>query len=285
MSFIRNDTGEVRLAWRLILAILLYVAVAVLLQLVPISLFTASLVRSGMTQGNALERARTLIFQDPVSSTAIGILSGLAGLLIVWFLVKVIERSDFAWRTVGLDWKSSSLLAILLGGMLALVLFFASIWIGHVRGLSASSLSASTMGLSIPILIQKLVLYLGMGFGEEVVFRGYVQTKLVKRYRAVWGVLAAAVIFTLLHQVSYRLSPVTALSGVMLWTTMGALYLLSKSLYLVGTFHGVMNTLLNTLYFEIDDVSSMVVHALALLLVIVVALVQPRVSGGRSNPS
>jgi hypothetical protein len=42
---------------------------------------------------------------------------------------------------------------------------------------------------------------------------------------------------------------------------------LSKSLYLVVMFHGVMNTLLNTLYFEVGDISSMVVHALALLLV------------------
>ena len=174
---------------------------------------------------------------------------------------------------------------ILLGVVLALLLFIASILTEHVRGLSGSSLTFPMMGASIPILIQKLVLYLGMGFGEEIVFRGYVQTRLVKRYRAIWGVLAAAVIFTLLHQISYRLSPVTILSGVMLWTTMGALYLLSKSLYLVGMFHGVMNTLLNTLHFEVGDISSMVVHAFALLLVIGFAILRPRVSGSRSNPA
>jgi hypothetical protein len=76
------------LAWKLILVILLYVAVAVLLRLIPISLFTAFLVRSGMTHGNALERANTIILEDPVCSTAIGTLSGLMGLVIVWFLVK-----------------------------------------------------------------------------------------------------------------------------------------------------------------------------------------------------
>ena len=203
----------------------------------------------------------------------------------MWFLVVVIERSSFTWKAVGLDWRSNSLPAILLGAILALLLFIASILTGHVRGLSRSSLNTPMMGVSIPIFIQKLVLYLGMGFGEEVVFRGYVQTRLVKRYRAIWGVLAAAVIFTLLHQISYRLSPVTILSGVMLWTTMGALYLLSKSLYLVGMFHGMMNTLLNTLHFEVGDISSMVVHAFALLLVIVFAVVRPRVSGRRSNPA
>jgi membrane protease YdiL (CAAX protease family) len=285
MSVVRNDTGEVRLAWRLILGILLYVAVAVLLRLIPIGLYTASLVRSGMTRGDALERANTIIDQDPVCSTAIGTLSALMGLLIVWFLVVAIERSSFTWKTVGLDWRSNSLLTILLGAVLALLLFIASILTEHVRGLADSSLTFPVMDVSIPIFIQKLVLYLGMGFSEEIVFRGYVQTRLVKRYRAIWGVLAAAAIFTLLHQISYRLSPVTILSGVMLWTTMGALYLLSKSLYLVGMFHGVMNTLLNTLHFEVGDINSMVVHAFALLLVIVFAVVRPRVSGSRSNPA
>jgi membrane protease YdiL (CAAX protease family) len=285
MSVVRNDTGEVRLAWRLTLAILLYVAVAVLLRLIPIGLYTASLVRSGMTRGSALERANTIILQDPVCSTAIGILSALVGFLIVWFLVVVIERSSFTWKTVGLDWRGNSLPAILLGTILALLLFIASALTGYVSGLSGSSLNTPMMGVTIPIFIEKLVLYLGMGFGEEVVFRGYLQTRLVKRYRAIWGVLAAAVIFTLLHQISYRLSPVTIVSGVMLWTTVGALYLLSKSLYLVGMFHGVMNTLLNTPHFEVDDISSMVVHAFALFLVIVVFIVRPRVSGSRSDPA
>jgi membrane protease YdiL (CAAX protease family) len=284
MSIFRNDAGEVRLAWRLILAILLYVAVSVLLRLIPMGVYTASLVRSGMTRENALE-TNAIILEHPVCSTAIGTLSGLIGLLIVWFLIVVIERSSFTWKSVGLDWRSSSLPAILLGAVLALLLFAASIWIGYVRDPSASSLSVPRMGASIPILIQNLVLYLGMGFGEEVIFRGYVQARLVNRYRAIWGVAAAAVIFTLLHQISYRLSPVTILSGVMLWTTMGALYLFSKSLYLVGMFHGVMNTLLNTLHFEVGEISGMVVHAFALFLVIVVAIVRPRVSAGRSDPA
>jgi membrane protease YdiL (CAAX protease family) len=285
MSVVRNGTGEVRLAWRLILAILLFVALAVLLRLIPIGLYTASLVRSGMTRGNALERANTIVLQDPVCSTAIGTLSGLMGLLIVWFLVVVIERSSFTWEAVGLDWRKNSLPLILLGATLALILFIASVLTEYVRGRSGSSQSTPMIGVSVPVLFQNLVLYLGMAFGEEVVFRGYVQTRLVKRYGAIWGVPAAAVIFTLLHQISYRMSPITALSGAMLWTAMGALYHFSKSLYLVGMAHGVMNILLNTLPFEVGDMSSMVVHAFALFLVIVIAVVRPRVPGSRSNPA
>jgi len=283
MWFIRNDAGEVRLAWRLALIILLFVAAAVLLRLVPIRLLAAFLVGNGMAQANAVETASTIVFEDPVWSTAVGALNGLVGFLIVWFLVRVIERSSFTWEAVGLNWRSNSALAILLGAMLALGLLVAIVLTGHVLGLSGSSLSTSVLGVSVPILLQKLVLYLAMGFGEEIVFRGYMQTRLVKQRGAIWGVLATSVVFTLLHQISYRLSPVLILSGVMLWTAIGVLYHLSKSLYLVGVFHGTMNTLLNTLHLEVSDTSSLVVHALVLCLAIVVVLAKKRGSGIRSG--
>jgi membrane protease YdiL (CAAX protease family) len=284
MSIVRNDTGEVRLVWRLILVILLFVAAAVLLRLIPIRLVAAFLVGNGMAQATAIETASTLVFEDPVCSTAVGALNGLMGFLIVWFLVGVIEKSRFTWEAVGLNWRKNSPLAILLGAILALGLFIAIVLTGQFLGFSSSALDTSMLGVSIPILLQNAVLYLAMGFGEEIVFRGYVQTRLVTQYGAIWGVLATSVVFTLLHQISYRLSPVVILSGVMLWTTMGALYYLSKSLYLVGVFHGTMNTLLNTLHFEAGDSSTLVVHTLALCLTLVVALVKRRGSDIRPNP-
>jgi len=285
MSVIRNDTGEVRLAWRLILVILLYVAVAVLLRFIPIRLLTAFLVRDGMTQGSALERANTIILEDPVWATVIGTLNGLMGLLIVWFLVHVVERSTSTWKAVGLDWRGNSPLLILLGTLLALLVFIAYMFVGYLLGTSGSSLNTLLTGVSIAIFFQKFILYIAMGFGEEVVFRGYVQTRLVARFGVIWGVLVTAIVFTLLHQIAYRLSPVTALSGTMLWITIGALYHFSKSLYLVGMFHGVMNTLLNTLSSEVTDSSGMVVHALALFILIVVACLGARLHDLRSNPA
>jgi membrane protease YdiL (CAAX protease family) len=238
-----------------------------------------------MARGTALEQANAIILEDPVWSMAIGILGGLLGLLIVWFLIKVIEKSGFTWKAVGLDWRRNSLPLLLLGVLLALVLFFASILTGSILGSSGSSLNGLITGVSIPIFIQNFVLFLAMAFGEEIVFRGYVQTRLVERYGAIWGILITAVVFVLLHQISCSLSPVIILSGVMLWTTIGALYCFSRSLFLVVLFHGLMNTLLNTMHAEVGDISSMLVHALALLLVIVFALVRSRIVGIRSHPA
>nr|MBN1229689.1 CPBP family intramembrane metalloprotease [Anaerolineae bacterium] len=284
MSIIRNEAGAIRLAWRLILIILLYVAVAVLLRLIPIGLLTVFHVRSGMTQASALGSARSTVFEEPVYLMPIGILSGLMGLLIVWFLLRVIEKSSFRWTAVGLDWRRNSYLAILLGVALSLLLSFTSILIGTLLGSTGTSLDASIRRVSVPVIFQDIVLWLAMGFGEEIVFRGYVQARLVERYGATYGVTATAVIFVLLHQISYRLSPVIILSGVMLWITIGTLYHLSKSLYLVIIFHGMLNVFQNTLHVEVSDTSSMIVHSLALFLIIVFSLIWQRALSSRLNP-
>ena len=283
MTIFRNDAGEIRLVWRLILIVLLYVLAAVLLRLIPVVLYAAVLVSGGMVLRSALDQASSIILNNPVWNTAIGILSGLIGLLIVWFLIRKIEKSSFKWKSVGLDWKINSLLFILLGAVLAFILLAASLLTGNILGLNSTPLDGVMRGISIPILLQNLVLYLAMGLGEEVVFRGYVQTRLVERYKAVWGILIAAVIFVLLHQVSYNLSPNIILSGVMLWTAIGALYYLTRSLYFVIAFHGVMNALQNPLHLEIGDISSTIVNALALFLIIVFVLVRSRASAIRSN--
>lgn len=285
MPVIRNDAGEVRLAWRLMLIIILYVAVAVLVRLIPIIFLTLNLVGDGIPQAEALERASAIVNEDPVFSTlVVGILSGALGLLIVWFVVRRIEKSSFAWKMVGLDWKRNSLPAILLGAGLAFFFFIAYILTSNILGSRDFSLVSVGMDVSALVFFQKFVLYLAMGFGEEIVFRGYVQTRLVERYRAIWGILITAVIFVLLHQISYGLSPILILSGVMLWTTIGVLYHLSQSLYLVVILHGLMNALWNTVGFEFGDINGMIVNAFALLLVIVFVLFRSRISRIRANP-
>ena len=85
-AYQRNNTGEVRVAWKVILITLLFLAEEAPLRFIPISLLTAYLSRGGLTKMNALERATTTVYQDSVYSTLIGILTGFMGLLIVWLL-------------------------------------------------------------------------------------------------------------------------------------------------------------------------------------------------------
>jgi membrane protease YdiL (CAAX protease family) len=281
---IRTPTGEVRLVWRLILVLVLFVAVEVLLRVIPIGLIAASMVKAGTAQASAVESARAIVFEDPIWSTGIGVLVGIMGFLIVWLLVRAVEKSAFTWKAVGLDWRRSSPIMILLGVLLALILFTAYGLMGCLLGSSAVSVSGLLTGGSLGGFFMKLLLFTAMGFSEEVVFRAYVQTRLSTRFGATWGVLGAALIFTLLHQISYNLSLVTMLSGILLWTTLGALYHLTQSLYLVGTFHALMNTMLNTLNFEVGDIPALIAHAFALLTLLLFIGFKARRMSDASNP-
>ena len=282
---LKMPTGEYRLVWRLVLIILLFVAMQVLVRLIPIGLLTVFMVKSGIAQSSAVESARTIVFDNPFWSTVIGVLVALLGFLIVWLLVHLVEKSEFTSKAIGLDWRRNSPYMILWGALLAFILFIAYTLLAHFFGSPNASVSTLLRGVRFTGFLQKFILFMAMGFSEEVVFRAYIQTRLVSRIGVIWGVLCTALVFTLLHQLSYQLSPITILSGVLLWTTFGALYYLSKSLYLVGVFHGMMNTLLNTVSIAVGNIPILIVHALALLALIIFARLNKRLMGDISDPA
>ena len=269
-TFIHYRTGEVRLVWRILMAVLIYVAIAFLLRFIPIFLSTVIQSSRGIDKQEALEASKAMVFEHPIWSTAIGIINALTSFLLVWFLIKVIEKCSFTLKDVGLDWRRKSLLYLAFGAFLALLIYVTSIIFNRVLGSSIPTMDTFLAGVTFFAVIRNFVLYIPMAFGEEVLFRGYIQTRLVERHGAVWGILIGSIVFTMLHMLVRPLSPVTILSGVILWAVVGTLYHWSRSLYLVGMFHGIANVLLNTLPIEGSDAAGLIVHAIAFLLIIVV---------------
>ena len=181
-------------------------------------------------------------------------------------MIRVIEKTDFTWEALGLNWNKHSLRLILLGTILAFLFFGASFITDSIINPNRFSVFELMRDISIPIVVQNLFFYIGLAFGEEIVFRGYIQTRLIERWRAVLGIIITAVLFVLLHQVSYNLYPMIILSGVMLWISVGALYYLTKSLYFVIVFHGLLNTLQNTFTYKTSELSNMMINASALII-------------------
>jgi membrane protease YdiL (CAAX protease family) len=270
VSIIKYRTGEVRLIWRILIALMLWLAIVFLLRFIPIFLYTAIQSGRGVDRPEAIQVAKAIVFEHTIWSTVIGVINGLMSLPVVWFLMIAIEKCTFSWKKVGLNWRSNSLLSLAFGAFLALLIYFASIVIDLILGSSMPTMDTVLAGLTFSAVIRNLILYIPMGFGEEILFRSYVQSQLVERYGALWGILVGSIIFTLLHMLVNPLSPVTILSGIILWTAVGTLYHWSRSLYLVGMFHGIANTLLNTLPFEGSNMASLIMHALTLLLILVI---------------
>jgi len=282
MSVIRYRTGEVRLVWRVLIAVAAYLAIVLLLRFIPIFLSTTLQAGRGVDRQEALEAAKTMVFEHPIWSTTIGAINGLMSLPLVWFLMRVIEKRRFAWTDVGLDWRRSSPLNLAFGVLLALLMYIAGTVVDRALGSSVPTIDTLLANLTVSAVARNLALYIPMGFGEEVLFRGYIQTRLVERHGALRGILIGSLVFTLLHLLGRPLSPVTVLSGVILWAAVGALYYWSGSLYLVGMFHAVMNSLLNVWPSERSDAAGLIVHGLALVLIAVVGL---RMSKSPAAPS
>jgi len=267
-----------------LIAVVIYVAVAILLRFIPIFLITAFNTSRGMARQDALKAAKSLVFEHTAWSTTLGIVNALMSFLLVWFLIKVFEKRDFEWKNVGLDWRRNSVLCLVFGALLALLIYIAGAVVDHrVLGRSAPTIEDFLAAVTISAVAWNLALWIPMGFSEEIFFRGYVQTRLVERYGAPCGILIGTVVFTLLHLMGRPLSPAAIFSGVILWAAVGTLYYWSKSIYLVGMFHGVMNSLLNVLPSERSENAGFIVHVLFLLLTLVVCLRMSQSSSALSN--
>lgn len=116
---------------------------------------------------------------------------------------------------------------VLLSGVSRLPWFFPDSLRRHVRDLHGFA-----RGFSLPALA---LLSLAAGIGEEVLFRGFLQTGLVALTGPFVGIAAAALLFGLVHCLSLAYFLMASLLGVLL----GLAYDLTDSLLLVVTWHAV----------------------------------------------
>ncbi len=145
--------------------------------------------------------------------------------LIVWGWLALFEKRPF-W-TIGLE-RAGGGLKVLRGFLVGLVMFVASVGIsaafGYVAWEEGPSHKQGLTALSGVLLV--LVGWMVQGPAEEVIIRGWLLPVVGVRSHAVWGILASAIIFSILH----TLNPNTSLIGLInlllfgLFTALFALY-------------------------------------------------------------
>lgn len=128
---------------------------------------------------------------------------------------------------IGLGALAGLFTLVLLFGLSHLLLRFQDSLRRHVEDLHGFARS-----LSLPALA---LLSLAAGVGEEVLFRGFVQTGLVALAGPWVGVIAAALLFGLVHYLSLVYFIMATLLGLVL----GLAYEITGSLLLVVTWHAV----------------------------------------------
>ncbi|MGB9956423.1 lysostaphin resistance A-like protein [Haloferax prahovense] len=203
--------------------------------LVPPSPYAGNLFTAAAITGSALVAWGVLRWED-VSLAAIGldrtrVVTGTLAVVTVWLIVNVLGY----------------VLLVLLGEAVTL-------------GLPADP----QMGLPVDAPVMQvaavaITLWLFVGIGEELAFRGYLQNKLIAhlgttRSRTALGIACAAVLFSLLHLPVYVWVAELALPQLavtLAFTTvyallLGVIYELTRNIVLVGLFHGTFD--LNPLF-------------------------------------
>jgi uncharacterized protein len=158
-------------------------------------------------------------------------------IMVTYLVWKFVDKRDT--EIIGLKWKKNSFKLFglgLVGGTLEIALimllslFMGTLWF------QSSGLSVFSSTEILKSLIYGILAFLLVGFGEEALFRGYIQKRLMIVMGNRWALFISSLIFMAAHILTYgKLLDFidVALGGVVL----GYLYILTDSLYLTAAYH------------------------------------------------
>jgi membrane protease YdiL (CAAX protease family) len=177
---------------------------------------------------------------------AILLLQNAAFILVAWLFLTKVDKVKFSWKEFGLDVRRDTTKLILSG--LGLNLVFSALLFGILLLIGAVSfMSFGTASYSITAIVLSFVLMavgtLAIGFGEEILFRGYVQNMLTKKYGILWALPLASVFFVAVHILPKLMSGSVELlyfvSVFPIALMLGYLFYVTKSLWIGVAFHAL----------------------------------------------
>jgi len=158
-------------------------------------------------------------------------------IMVTYLVWKFADKRDT--EIIGLKWKKNSFKLFglgLVGGALEIALimllslFMGTLWF------QSSGFSMFSGAEMLKSIFYGILAFLLVGFGEEALFRGYIQKRLMLAMGNRWALFISSLIFMAAHILTYgKLLDFidVALGGVVL----GYLYILTDSLYLPAAYH------------------------------------------------
>jgi membrane protease YdiL (CAAX protease family) len=168
---------------------------------------------------------------------------------IAWVLVPAafiifVDRKRFSWRELGWDLGPRGiklfLAGILVNALLGLAIVSTIVLTGWqqviVYGIPAYGLATVAGYLALTA-----ILMLAVGIGEETLFRGYIQTDLMRKYGNFTALIVTSLIFAVIHIVmlisGQEVSPLSIFNIFIASLVMGYLYVITGSICASIGFH------------------------------------------------
>jgi membrane protease YdiL (CAAX protease family) len=174
------------------------------------------------------------------------LLQNAAFIVVAWLFMTKVEKWKVLWNEVGLDIRPDTPKLIVLGLSLNLLFSLSFFSILLLAGATSFvSFGTATFGLTTVVLSFVLMAFgtLAVGFGEEILFRGYLQNMLTKKYGFSWALPIASVFFVAVHilpkYVSGGVELLYFLSVFPIALVLGYLFYATKSLWASIAFHAL----------------------------------------------
>ena len=262
---------EIRFFWKITVTIILTLLLIVISRSGLIFLVQQVFILLGTPSSIAFENAQIFVAESPEGQAIASSLDVLLILALIFVSVTRIERREFHLADIGLGMHRNTLPLVALGLAIGCSLFLGAVVFGVLIDTQELPMFPNiVMWPPLNTLFTSIIFYFLNGFWQEIVFRGYLQTRAVEEYGRLFGILTVTVVFVILHGLVQTITPMGVISGLLLFSFIGLLYEKTKSLYLVSVIHAGLNflpILFNILWQGLETV---ITYCIALMLLILV---------------
>ena len=164
--------------------------------------------------------------------------------LLVFLLITKVEKRDFQWIELGLPRNFLSIkyffIGLLLGALFTVVTIAAGLIQGSIQFHPLKIEEVFTLS-NVTFMVLFFIWTMLNGFWQELIFRGYLQPRVVEKFNPTAGILIVTVYFVLIHFIEEPLNLRWVLLGTLLFILISLIFHHTKSLWLVGAFHAIIN--------------------------------------------
>jgi membrane protease YdiL (CAAX protease family) len=157
-----------------------------------------------------------------------------------WFLRRKIEKKRFSLNEMGFKWKRNSFFLLIGGFVIFSCLIIVSQIIAFLRGAVEFDFSQIEFTLSRNVLYGILIYFIYEiinAFSQEILFRGYLQTRMVEDFGPTIGIALTSTYFMALHLLVQSFAITEFIASVFIISFAGLIFHYTKSIYFVGTLH------------------------------------------------
>ncbi|MCP1310758.1 CPBP family intramembrane glutamic endopeptidase [Paenibacillus tyrfis] len=219
----KNNAGQMRLGWDLFLSLLLFVGLQ----------FAIVLILSVKWGGKSLVSS--------VRPELITPLGGIAATLLIWMLLKKRSLRDLGMRLTLAGVREFGVGIVLGFG-------FMSIIAGILVAAGAVTLRINP-SWSASSLIWSLIMFIWVGFSEEMFFRGYImKTMEALKYRLPFAYMLSAMLFALIHLGNNDVSALAVFNIFLIGLLFSYMFTITGSLWMPIGYHLAWNYAQGSLY-------------------------------------